>query len=716
MRQFLEADTKQAFARSQEAVVAGDVAGRQPGDLCAHGGGVAAVVEHRPVVEPDAIERRNGHQRDIVGQALAAQGPQLLEEEGRGDDGGPCVEREAIDLVYPRPAARLGKFLEHRDAIAAGAEPYSGGQAAEAAADDQRVRAALRIDTHLRVVAAGSEECRGREVCQHGVILIVSIKVDNRVPPRVWSSASQTTSPACVVMFPIASGAAFGTQVDHPSLNPADLSLLSGLAPELAAAFASLAGEIALVIDDSGVIRNVALGAETPGHRANDWVGKRWVETVTDSTRRKIEMLLSDVAELGVTRRREVNHPASEGGDDIPVSYAALRLGPAGPVIAVGRDLRAVAAIQQRIVDARQEMERDYWKMRQEQTRQRLLTQVASDAVMVVDALSLEIRQSNAGAASLFGTSGSALAEPIREVLAMAARTGRAAEVRTRLAPGAGLIDLSATPLRLVVDGAETLGLLVRARGAVEEGVSPEGAAIVIADTSGRVRVANDAFRQLCHAGTASIDGRSLVEMLGDPQRHLAAMLVEARRVGLVQRPAVLLGGGADPTYEIHATATLIADGDQECIGLVLQRFELSQGDTLAAALATLVENVGATPLAELMQRASEAAERAAVETALRRAADDLRAAAVLLGISDGDLAQRLLRLPPEGGDDVTPSVTDSPAFGQANLTNCERELIHFAGSVQPHGLLFTLSVPELCTCARRAPIPGDCSESTSTR
>ncbi len=33
----------------------------------------------------------------------------------------------------------------------------------------------------------------------------------------------------------------------------------------------------------------------------------------------------------------------------------------------------------------------------------------------------------------------------------------------------------------------------------------------------------------------------------------------------------------------------------------------------------------------------------------------------------------------------------DAPAFGQADLTNCERELIHLAGSVQPHGALLLL-------------------------
>ena len=35
-----------------------------------------------------------------------------------------------------------------------------------------------------------------------------------------------------------------------------------------------------------------------------------------------------------------------------------------------------------------------------------------------------------------------------------------------------------------------------------------------------------------------------------------------------------------------------------------------------------------------------------------------------------------------------------SPPFGQADLTNCERELIHLAGSVQPHGLLMVLDTP----------------------
>jgi light-regulated signal transduction histidine kinase (bacteriophytochrome) len=37
-----------------------------------------------------------------------------------------------------------------------------------------------------------------------------------------------------------------------------------------------------------------------------------------------------------------------------------------------------------------------------------------------------------------------------------------------------------------------------------------------------------------------------------------------------------------------------------------------------------------------------------------------------------------------------------SPAFGQADMTNCDRELIQFAGSIQPHGLLLVLQQPQM--------------------
>ena len=63
---------------------------------------------------------------------------------------------------------------------------------------------------------------------------------------------------------------------------PADLSALSNLAPELAEMLVSVAGDIALVLDEGGVIQSVALGgAEPMSAAAGDWVGRPWTETVT---------------------------------------------------------------------------------------------------------------------------------------------------------------------------------------------------------------------------------------------------------------------------------------------------------------------------------------------------------------------------------------------------------------------------------------------------
>jgi len=51
--------------------------------------------------------------------------------------------------------------------------------------------------------------------------------------------------------------------------------------------------------------------------------------------------------------------------------------------------------------------------------------------------------------------------------------------------------------------------------------------------------------------------------------------------------------------------------------------------------------------------------------------------------------------------------VKNHPAFGEADLTNCERELIHLAGSVQPHGLLLAVREPGLVVMQASANAPA---------
>lgn len=49
---------------------------------------------------------------------------------------------------------------------------------------------------------------------------------------------------------------------------------------------------------------------------------------------------------------------------------------------------------------------------------------------------------------------------------------------------------------------------------------------------------------------------------------------------------------------------------------------------------------------------------------------------------------------------------TEHPPFGQADLSNCERELIHLSGSIQPHGVLLVLAEPQLLVVQVSANVP----------
>jgi len=465
---------------------------------------------------------------------------------------------------------------------------------------------------------------------------------------------------------------------------PPDLGALSGHAPELAQTLVSVASDIALVIDADGVIRNVAVGNDRIGGTLQDWVGRTWAETVTGDTRSKVELLLSEVQAGGVTRRREVNH-STQDGQGIPVAYSAIRLGSDGPVLAVGRDLRAVAAIQQRFIDAQQQMERDHWKQRQAESRYRLLFQVANDAVMVVDAQSLLIIEANRAAGALLGcasesligqspASGVALAArpAVEELLLTARASGRPAEIRApcardgRRVPQALVIDISATPLR----AEEGMLLLVRAR-AVKPTGSLQGSelrlsdfvertpdAVAVTDSSGRVLSANPAFEALCAAGTEGpVPGRSLAELLGDPQLSLAAILAATRRLGIAEQKHALIGRSIGQGTEIEVSAALLAEGDQECIGLTLRRIDhRSAGTTpqraeLVGLIDHLAARVGVVGLDELLHEAAQFAERHLIQVALARTQGQTPNAARLLGIDLDSLRlrMRLLGIEPDG-------------------------------------------------------------------
>ena len=422
-----------------------------------------------------------------------------------------------------------------------------------------------------------------------------------------------------------------------------DLGALSPLAQEVAETMARVASDIALVIDGQGVIRNVAEGRSALQAGCTEWVGRRWVDTVTADTRPKIELLLDELQATGVTQRREVNHPAIDG-DAVPVAWTAIRLGEGGPVVAVGRDLRAVAAIQRRYLDAQHEIELDYWQRRHADSRYQLLFQVASDAVLTLDAGTLEVIEANE-----------------------AARTSdRPCEIRLRLAEQGPAWDLAATPFRV----GDRHQLLLRARRHGEDAVAPDllrslvestPDALVITDAAGLVVLANPAFVSLVQGGSESrIKGRALTEIVDDRDGRWRDLVARTRLHGLCPRsPLVVTPGGLSLSVEV--SSTLLAEGDQERLGFALRTAEpaaAAPADSGALdawpGLWALRAQVGLVPLTTLVREAADAAERQFIHTALRLAGGQVVAAARMLQMEPQALSARMLglQLESQGLDD----------------------------------------------------------------
>jgi transcriptional regulator PpsR len=474
--------------------------------------------------------------------------------------------------------------------------------------------------------------------------------------------------------------------------------VLAALAPEIASVVAQVASDVALVIDGDGVIRSVAespaAGADAGARGWDGWVGRRWVDTASPGNQGKLQLLL-DEARVGstTTRRREVNHPTA-GGHDVPLAWTAVRLGQTGPVVAVGRDLRAVAAIQQRFLDAQQEIERDYWRRREAEGRYQRLFRVARDAVLVLDAQTFELLDANDAAVALFGASAEPtvgasagswpqrLPEPARaamqELLLTARRSGRAAELRVH---GCGLedgqpidCDVSATPFRV----GQRVEFLLRAHAADPEAgrvdadrlaayVESTADAVAVVDSAGRVQMANAAFVGLVdHGSEVDLRGQRFLDLLADDDPRWTELVARARERGMC-RPRVLTTAARSGRRRVLVGASLLTDGEQEAVGITLRTlaaappWQAATTDSAPTWLAEIEHRLGRDPLSALVADAQRLAERHLVNAALLRSHGDAAACAGLLGLDGPGLAALFARLGlgpvarPRDGDPTRP-------------------------------------------------------------
>lgn len=450
---------------------------------------------------------------------------------------------------------------------------------------------------------------------------------------------------------------------------------LDELTPRDATALIDTAADLVLVVDPGGVVREVRLGVDGPTRElCAGWVGKPWIEIVTRESRDKVQALMTEARAGGVARWRHVNHPLVQG-EDLAVMYAAARLGDEdGPLVAFGRDMRSLAGLQQRLVDAQHALERDYWRLRSVETRFRLLFDMAAEAILVVDAAGTRIVEANPAALEFFSLPERRLLgqsfpfglpdKSQRDLQALMTRvrtSGRGDELKLRGGPGKG--DLQAD-VRLLRHDDEQL-LLVRLRrldggrpvsdGARAQALAqaaerlPDG--LVMTDSEGRVQSANAAFVALVQLPSEDpLRGESLARWLGRPGVDLNVLLATMRQQGSVRLFATALRSEGGAEVEVEISGISLPELDPPALAFAVRhvgrRLSVASHSVKTAprSVEQLAQLVGRMPLKDLVRESTDLIERLCIEAALQLTQNNRASAAEMLGLSRQSLYVKLRR------------------------------------------------------------------------
>lgn len=452
---------------------------------------------------------------------------------------------------------------------------------------------------------------------------------------------------------------------------------LGRLSSDATASLIATASDIVLVVDRSGVVRDLALQSQDLALRLDDyesWPGRRWIDTVTEDSRPKIQALLAEADTTPGPRWRQLNHPSSAAGS-VALLYTAVQIADDGRVVVFGRDLQPMAALQQRLVEAQQSMERDYLRLRHMETRYRLLFEIASVALLVLDTSSQKIVEANPAARDILGDIGkrnlgrpfpdlldAESAPAVRGLLAGVRIAGRTDRLPAQLAHSGRPIVVSATLFRqetsslfLVqlahADGEDPAGGLSGGRANLLNVVENAPDGFVLAGPQGRILAANAAFLDLAQLATQTqVHDEPLDRWLGRPGADVDVLLASLRQHGSVRLFATSLRGEYGAMTEVEISAVSVISGRQPTIGLVIRNI----GRRLTAAPRTrrelprsveqLTELVGRVSLKDLVRETTDVIERLCIEAALEITSDNRASAAEMLGLSRQGLYMKLRR------------------------------------------------------------------------
>lgn len=449
--------------------------------------------------------------------------------------------------------------------------------------------------------------------------------------------------------------------------------------------------DVTLFMDADGVIQRANVSKNVARESIDAWVGRRWEDTVGDVGGDKVRRMIHDAKTQGVSPFRQVTQ-LFPSGVEMAIEYTTVKVGAKGGLMAVGKSLRAVAELQARLVATQQKLERDYWKLRDLESRYKHILEVSEEPVLVLNANTLRIVDANPAAHQLLGGNDrrrddiasrdiTADLSPqertgFQNLIRLVRENGKAPAIVLHLGRSSKRWALRASLmkadpsyqilLRLTPVGGPSGLQPAVAEDSLDALVEnlPDGFVVIDADSV--IKHSNAAFREMVEATSrAQVTGQRLSKWMWRPGADTALLISNVRRHETVRLFASTIHGELGTETDVEVSAVGSPPGKADTIALLVRDVSrrlntVEDSGRLLSALGPITEQIGRTSLRNLVDETTSVVERHYVKAALDLAGGNRTAAAEMLGLSRQSLYTKLKRYHleddgPSGGEDNDP-------------------------------------------------------------
>jgi transcriptional regulator PpsR len=432
--------------------------------------------------------------------------------------------------------------------------------------------------------------------------------------------------------------------------------------------------DVVFVLDTNGIIQDVVNAEKIGIEDSSSLINKKWMDTIAIDSHPKVHALLDTNTDAGAQKWRQINQLLPDG-KSLPILFSTVHLPKQKSVLAIGRDLRSISALQQRLVEAQQEIERDYTRLHAIENRYSQLFNITDQAYLLIDSQTLRILEANKASGTLLGDSKKLVGKTISDLFSKADqeviqdyfadfKIGNLQQNRVvHLLNSADEVEISSALLR---EGRQSVYLVSlnplsinaaainygEQSALVLKAIEESSDAFVVTNLQGLILSSNKAFTQMTHSAQAEyVIGKSLEQWLGRSTIDLRIILNTLREHGVIKNYATTITSddGSSP-LEAEISGVDVRSHNPPAFAFSIRSISkrVAQAGPTPSNIEKnarhLTELVGKVPLKEIVTETTDIIEKLCIISALELTMSNRASAAELLGLSRQGLYIKMRR------------------------------------------------------------------------